>query len=96
MNRLQRPVDPSGLALWGALPVPVGDHYVEGLLYQCSDLVITMGEALQPPDEGEVESKRLGGLEVFEGADVVAGPYEGVVLDDLVLHPQQPPHRQQD
>lgn len=54
VDSLQRPLDPVAIdTQW--LVVPVGNQYVQGLLYEGPNLEISLAEALQPSDECQVE-----------------------------------------
>ncbi len=86
---LQRPVDPAGCL---PLPrVPVGNQDIQCLLNQGSYFIITLTQAFEPPDESEVEPQGFIGVEPFEGANVVTGPYESIVLDDFILNSEESP-----
>lgn len=51
---LQRPVYPARGS--PRFSVPVRNQDVEGFLYQCSNLIVTLGKGFKATDKGEVES----------------------------------------
>lgn len=94
MDGLERPFDPAA-ASGGRLVVPIGDQDVERLLDKGTDLEMALTETLEASDERQVQPQRPSMIKPLKDPDIITSPHKRIILNDLILNPQQPPHRQQ-
>ncbi len=94
MHSLKRPLNPVPTGT-GRLIVPVGYEDVERLFDECANFKITLTETLQSSNKRQIQPQRPRMIKPLKDANIITRPHKSIVLNNLILNPQQPPHRQQ-
>ena len=94
MHSLKRPLNPVTTGT-GRLVVPVGYEDVERLFDECADFEIALTETLEASNKRQIQPQRPRMIKPLKDTNIITGPYKSIVLNNLILNPQQPPHRQQ-
>jgi hypothetical protein len=94
VHSLKRPLNPVTTGT-GRLIVPVGYEDVKRLFDKRANFKITLTETFQSSNKRKIQPQRPRMIKPLKYPNIITSPDKSIVLNNLILNPQQPPHSQQ-